>query len=170
MCGKITVTYGIYSETGKGTTFKVYFPHTEGIAVYTTPADQATLPEGEEVILLVEDEPMVRELAVETLRGLGYRIIEAGDPVAAITLAKEYPGIIHLLLTDVIMPAMSGNQLARQLLTTHQTMKVLYTSGYTKNMIAHYGVLDSGINFLPKPYTTKELSECVRDVLGRHSQ
>jgi len=157
-------------KSARGTTFKIYFPHTEGIAAHTTPADQAALPEGEEVILLVEDEPMVRELAVETLRGLGYRIIEAGDPITAITLAKEYPGIIHLLLTDVIMPTMNGNQLARELVTTRPTMKVLYTSGYTENMIAHHGVLDSGIDFLPKPYTTKELSERVRDVLGRYSR
>ena len=156
----------VYSEVNRGTTFKIYLPRTRA----ERSAPVATLPPplvqtGSETILLVEDEPEVRAVAVESLRLLGYQVLEAAAPSDALRLAEQYTEPIHLLLTDVVLPAMSGRELAEIIKRLHPETKVLYVSGYTVNTIAHHGVLEEGIHFLPKPYTMSQLAAKVRQVL-----
>jgi two-component system cell cycle sensor histidine kinase/response regulator CckA len=157
----------VYSEPGQGTTIKVYIPAAETL----TPSPQLELPasellEGTETILVVEDETAVRELVSSTLQAYGYRVMEADDPDRGLELATAHQGIIHLLLTDVIMPGMNGRQLFQQLVATRPELKVLYMSGYTDNAIVHYGVLDEGVTFLQKPFTIHHLLQKVRAVLA----
>jgi hypothetical protein len=157
----------VYSELGRGTTFKIYFPRvdeapTSGDRVYSPVSRQ-----GVETILLVEDEKGVRELIAEMLKRQGYRILKAAGPVEALEVSRRYEGTIHMLLTDVIMPHMSGRQLAGQLLPARPGMKVLYVSGYTENAIVHHGVLEAEVEFLAKPFSHHALAEKVRDVLDR---
>jgi two-component system cell cycle sensor histidine kinase/response regulator CckA len=159
----------LYSEPGVGTTFKIFLPRSEETAVAPLPAEVHNTPRGTETILVVEDEPMVRSLAVEALRLLGYRVLEAGDGMAALQIAHAYASPIHLLLTDVIMPQMSGRQLAERIQALRPEVKVLYVSGYTDNTIVHHGVLDSGMAFLQKPYSPLTLANKIREVLEQDS-
>jgi PAS domain S-box-containing protein len=156
----------VYSEPGKGTTFKVYLPRVDEAAeiLLTTkgsPADRA----GTETILLVEDEPQVRELTRTVLAARGYTMVEAANPEDAETLAEKHGAKVHLLLTDVIMPGISGRELAKRLSARHPAMRVLYMSGYTYNVIAEGGTLERGVAFLQKPFTPSALIEKVREVL-----
>ena len=157
----------VYSEPGKGATFKVYLPvlaPTERESVEARRAlTRAT--EGVETILLVEDEVGVRSLAANILRKHGYKVLEAYEPEEATTLAAQYEGPIHLLVTDVVMPRMSGRRLAEHLAFSRSEMKVLYMSGYTDNAVVQHGVLQEGIQFLQKPFTTEALARKVREVL-----
>ncbi len=156
----------VYSEVGKGTTFKLYFPRAgveEVLAAATAPRTEP-LP-GTETILLVEDEEEVRAVASEALRLLGYQVLSASSPTEALQIAESYTDTIHLLLTDVVLPVMSGRELAELVMRLHPEIRVLYVSGYTENTIVHYGVLEEGIHFLPKPYTPSQLAHKVRQVL-----
>ncbi len=157
----------VYSEPGKGSAFKIYLPVSEAVAQPEAGGRVAPVTlNGSETILVVEDQEEVRRLAVEVLRSYGYRILEAADGQAALALADRQGEPIHLLLTDVVMPGMTGRDLARRLAPLRPEMKVLYTSGYTENVIAHRGVLDAGVAYLPKPFTPEGLTTMVRKVLG----
>jgi CheY-like chemotaxis protein len=157
----------VYSELGHGTIFKIYLPRIEAMAEPAKPEPISTTSgRGTETILLVEDEAMVRELAQRVLVSQGYNVLEAGDSVEAQLICAAYEESIHLLLTDVVIPGgMSGPQLVEKLILLHPEIKVLYMSGYTENAIIHYGVLDPGIAFLPKPFVPVELIRKVREVL-----
>ena len=117
-------------------------------------------------MLLVEDRPDVRRLAKELLDGFGYHVLEAGDGATALELAAQYPGPIHLLLTDVVMPGMTGRELADRLKAPRPETKVLYMSGYTEDVMVHQGILKAGIAYVAKPLTADELAAKVRQTLG----
>ncbi|MFY9823856.1 MAG: response regulator, partial [Thermoanaerobaculia bacterium] len=120
---------------------------------------------GSEVVLLVEDEDNIREPAVEILEGRGYQVLAAGDAAQALSLAQEHPGPIHVLVTDVVMPGLSGSQLAGRLSALRPEMRVLYISGYPEDSIAHHGVLNPEQHFLQKPFPPGRFLEKVREVL-----
>ncbi|MDZ4859286.1 MAG: PAS domain S-box protein [Candidatus Hydrogenedentes bacterium] len=155
----------VYSEPGNGTTFKIYLPRVSGEAANITRAPARPAAGGNETILLVEDEPMVRAITCQTLIERGYTVLEASDGQSALGLAANYHGAIDLLLTDVVMPKISGRELAEQLRMKHRDLKVLYMSGYTEDAIVHHGVLEQGISFLPKPFAPEALARKVRFVL-----
>jgi two-component system cell cycle sensor histidine kinase/response regulator CckA len=155
----------VYSELGKGTTFKIYLPRELGPLESTPPrSDPATLL-GSETILLVEDEDQVRAVARGILRSHGYEVIEARHGEEALTLAARYGGTIQLLLSDVVMPQMSGPDLAERITLTRPEIKVLFMSGYTDDSIIHHGVLRADVAFLQKPITPDVLTRKVRAVL-----
>jgi CheY-like chemotaxis protein len=156
----------VYSELGRGTTFKIYLPRVEQEAdpLEVKPEPSAVLT-GSETILLVEDDAAVRHLASEILHMHGYTVLEAGGGEEALQIIEGYSGHIHLMLTDVVMPRMSGPELAAQAAPLRPQMKVLYMSGYSENAIAHHGVLYPNTNFLPKPFTPEALALKVREVL-----
>ena len=156
----------VYSELGRGTTFKVYFPRVEeevrpGSGSYA----RTDLPGGTETVLFVEDEPTVREAAIDILDFLGYRVLQAPNGIEALAIAEEHGGAIDLLLTDVVMPGMTGHDLAKRLLKRNPTLKVLFSSGYTSDVIVDHGVLADGVNFIGKPYTPHALANKLREVL-----
>ena len=155
----------VYSEPGNGTTIKVYLPIADGVPSEVTPAAEPETLEGTETILLVEDQDEVRKVALEILRRHGYHVIEAHNAGDAFLSAERHPRMIHLLLTDVVMPQMSGRELAERLLQMRPDMRVLYMSGYTENAIVHHGILDSGIHYLQKPIVPELLARRVREVL-----
>jgi PAS domain S-box-containing protein len=155
-----------YSELGHGTTFKIYLPMVEGeVSVQPKEYKKAEMLTGNETILVVEDEDIVREMAVEFLSSIGYNVLPAENGGMALMMAEQHKGTIHLMLTDVVMPNMNGHQLAERLQREHPEIKVLYTSGYTENVIAHHGILDSGLNFIGKPYRLQMLAKKLRDLL-----
>jgi len=155
----------VYSEPGNGTTFKVYLPLAEGAPSTQTPMVEPATLHGTETILLVEDQDEVRKVALEILRRYGYHVIEARNAGDAFLSVERHPRTIHLLLTDVVMPQMSGRELAERLLQVRPDMRVLYMSGYTENAIVHHGILDSGIHYLQKPLVPELLTRSVREVL-----
>jgi len=158
----------VYSEPGKGTTFKLYFPRVADALDYPA-AGEADTPKalGGETILVVEDDKAVRELTVRTLQRIGYKVLTAATGAEAVEISKAHAGIIALLLTDVVMPSMNGTQLADTLLAARPGMKVLYLSGYTENTVVHHGVLDPGVDFLPKPFSREALARKIREILAR---
>jgi two-component system, cell cycle sensor histidine kinase and response regulator CckA len=155
----------VYSEPGGGTTFRVYLPVVDGSDAEIPEAVALTTLEGTETILLVEDQDEVRRVAQAILRKFGYHVIEACNAGEALLTCERHPRTIHLLLTDVVMPQMSGRELAERLLRIRPAMKVLYMSGYTENAIVHHGILDSGISYLQKPIVPEALARRVREVL-----
>jgi signal transduction histidine kinase len=158
-------TIWVYSEPGKGTTFKIYLPRTTGAIEDNGPdADTAPLASGSETILLVEDEQALRELVRDLLRARGYPVLEAADGVEALEVARRH-GRIDLLLTDVIMPRMGGPELAKRLVDVQPNIKVLYMSGYTDRGVVHHGVLDPEASFLQKPVAMEVVARRVREVL-----
>jgi hypothetical protein len=156
----------VYSELGIGTTFKLYFPQVIGSV-----EPPAALPvtshslRGTETIMVVEDQEEVRNLIRKILDARGYRVLTAPNGAAALQMAASHDGVIHLLLSDVIMPGMSGRELARALGATRPSMRTLYLSGYTGESIALHGVLEEGVAFLQKPFTAEDLARRVREVL-----
>jgi PAS domain S-box-containing protein len=151
------------SELGRGTTFRIYLPQVEEtVEAGGTTAETDPRPRGSETVLLVEDEEGVRELAHEILETLGYTVLAAGRPDEALKIVAQHPGPIHLLLTDVIMPGMSGPALAGRLLSARRDLKVLYMSGYTD---LRHGLLAAGTTLLQKPFTPDALARKVREVL-----
>jgi two-component system, cell cycle sensor histidine kinase and response regulator CckA len=157
----------VYSELGKGTAFKLYFPRVEGPTDAPAPARTKldAPPRGAETILVVEDDPMVRDLTVRMLDRLGYAVYAQSNAEHALAFARERSQPIHLLITDVVMPGMNGRQLATALGKSHPETRVLYTSGYSQNVIAHHGVLDAGIAYLSKPFSLQSLATKIREVL-----
>jgi PAS domain S-box-containing protein len=158
----------VYSESGNGTTFKIYLPRLSeaGLPQITQLAAVQEQPgPGHETILLVEDEENLRRLTRQSLENQGYTVLDAADGPAAVRLSHAQKGPIHLLLTDVIMPGMNGRELANQISPNRPEMGVLYMSGYTENHIGHNGTLDEGITLLQKPFTLPALRAKVREVL-----
>jgi CheY-like chemotaxis protein len=156
----------VYSEVDQGTSVKMYFPEASG-AVPARPASSgAKAAHGVgEIVLLVEDEEGVRELAAEMLGDLGYRVIAAADGPAALALARELPRI-DLLFTDVVLPkGMNGRQVAEELARQRPGLRVLYASGYSQDVIEHRGQVEPGLRFVAKPYTMDQLATAVRDAL-----
>ncbi len=157
----------IYSELGQGTTVKLYLPRFTGAAAGVVAVSEASeLPTGGsgEVILVVEDEQRVRHFAVDALRELGYTAVSANSPFKALEMLDEQPEIT-MLFTDIVMPDMTGRQLADAALAKRPDLRVLYTTGYTRNAVVHNGMLDVGVAFLSKPYGMADLARKVRDVL-----
>jgi two-component system, cell cycle sensor histidine kinase and response regulator CckA len=157
----------VYSEVGLGTTIKIYLPRIEKQAKKLTQNDVSLdLVSSGETILLVEDEASVRELALVMLKRLGYKAFPASNAEEAFRIQKEYPGRIDLLMTDVVMPGMNGRELSERLLPLQPEMKVLFTSGYTEDVVVHHGIVDQSINFISKPYSMQALARKIREVLG----
>jgi two-component system cell cycle sensor histidine kinase/response regulator CckA len=155
----------VYSEPGRGTTFKLYFPRVgEAAAALPTPRETATIT-GTETILLAEDDAVLRPLAKGLLEKLGYTVLQAENAAQALDVAAAHAGPIQLLVSDVVMPGTSGVELARRLAPTRPDMRVLYVSGYTDDAIVHHGMLEPGLNYLQKPFTPAALARKVREVL-----
>ena len=155
----------VYSEPGQGATFKVYLPVAAGEPVQQgAPVEPATL-QGTETILLVEDQDEVRRVAQQILSRGGYHVIAAANAGEALICSERHPGVIHLLLTDLVMPQMSGHELAQRFAPVRPEMKVLYMSGYTDRAILQHGILDSGLAYVQKPLVPERLARRVREVL-----
>jgi len=155
----------VYSEPGRGTTFKLYFPRVDAPTETPAPTREAATLAGTETILLAEDDEMLRPLGKGLLEKLGYRVLDAENAERALALAEAHRGPIHLLVADVVMPGASGRQLARRLAQVRPETRVLYVSGYTDDAIVHHGMLEPGLNFLQKPFTPAALARKVREVL-----
>ena len=159
----------VHSELGRGTTFKIYLPRVastgQAAAQVPAPVEYRKVEPGTETILLVEDEANLRYLARQYLEKQGYKVIEAADGAVAMQIAVAHDKMIHLLLTDVIMPGMNGRELAQRICEIRPNVKVLYMSGYTENVIGHNGMLDAGVRLLQKPFTLRDLKSKVREVL-----
>jgi PAS domain S-box-containing protein len=156
----------VYSEEGKGTSFKIYLPRFKSDIVQSTVEKVSEKPQkGTETLLIAEDEKDYLMSCKIVLEKLGYTVFSAETPEQAITLSKEHPGDIDLLITDVIMPKMNGKELLEKIHKIRPGLKCLYMSGYTANVIAHHGVLDEGVNFLQKPFSVKTIAEKVREVI-----
>jgi CheY-like chemotaxis protein len=157
----------VQSEPGTGTAFTIYLPRVEGTSDLRgeTPASQSTAG-GSETVLLVEDEDSVRQLVRETLQSRGYRVLEASNGNAALSLAASQSEQIHLVITDVVMPGLSGHELIQKLIPTRPTMKVLYLSGYAQDAFPASLAAEGQKAFLQKPFTLQSLAVKVREVLG----
>ncbi len=157
----------VYSEVGRGTTFKIYLPEVDSSVPSAGDAAATELPRGTETVLLVEDAVAVRAVARQVLERQGYAVLEAPNGNAALAIAGAHDGPIHLLLTDVVMPGLSGRQLADQLTRLRPNTHVLYASGYTDDAVVRHGVLEAGIAYLQKPFTAASLARKVREALDR---
>ncbi len=159
----------VYSEPGRGSTFRIYLPAHPAGSSEPTPEPATAIPtaRGCETVLLVEDEPAIQEITTMMLERLGYRVICAGRPSEALRLAGTHADEIDLLFTDVVMPEMNGRDLAHELLGKFPNQKALFMSGYTADVIAHQGVLDPGVRFIQKPFSIKDLACKIREVLDQ---
>ena len=177
----LSTTYGIvkqtgghiwvYSEQGKGTTFKIYLPRVdEPLEEMREEVLRQELPHGNETILVVEDEEEVRKLTAKILERQGYRILETSNGDDALLACERRKDPIHLMLADIVMPGMSGSELAKLLKPLYPEIKILYMSGYTDDAIVHHGVLEKGVNYIQKPFTTEGLASKVREVLDKEPE
>ncbi len=160
----------VSSEPNKGSSFRIFLPGQERAVEplrESGAGETETITHGQETILLVEDEPGVLMVNQAILETLGYHVLGAATPSKALRLAGEHDGTIHLLMTDVVMPEMNGWELSQRLMQSHPKLKRLFTSGYTADVIAHQGILESGVHFIPKPFTVQALSAKLREVLDR---
>ncbi len=158
----------VYSEPGQGTTFKIYLPRFEAKPAEIPVGKAAEMPRGgRETVLIVEDEKAILDISERILKELGYTVLIAKSPEEAIHLAEEHAGDIHLLITDVVMPEMNGRDLAERLASIKPGIKCLYMSGYTANIIAQRGVLNEGVCFIPKPFSSMALAVKIREALER---
>jgi two-component system cell cycle sensor histidine kinase/response regulator CckA len=159
----------VYSEVGRGATFKVYLPQVQQQTKIAMPSlDSKELPRGTETILLVEDDPALREMAGTLLRRLGYTVWAAAHGIEALSLKQQRNiGHIDLLFTDVVMPHMSGKELADRVQSLYPHTKILFTSAYTESAIVHQGVLNKGVALLQKPFTPSALARKVREILDQ---
>ena len=155
----------VYSELDKGTVFKIYLPLVEQSAQPVEKKQPETSLRGSETILLAEDTDSLREMAKEYLESVGYTVIESASGRDALQKANEFDGAIHLLLTDVVMPEMSGSALAAELVSIRPGIRIIFTSGYTDDAIARQGILDPAAAFVQKPYRPKALARKIREVL-----
>jgi CheY-like chemotaxis protein len=157
----------VYSEYGRGSTFKIFLPRTGEPAASDTPVDQqAGSVAGHETVLVVEDEPMVRAISVESLEMLGYRVLQASNGEEALEVARAHAGTIDLVVSDVVMPVMGGPALVQRLRIERPNIKVLFVSGYTDDAIVRQGVLEPGVEFLQKPFALAALARRLREILG----
>jgi CheY-like chemotaxis protein len=156
----------VFSEPGRGSTFKVYLPHIDMAESNPMlgPA-MSRMPRGSETIVLVDDDEGVRAVARRILQRVGYTVLSAPDGVEAIRLIGESGGDVHLLVTDVVMPGLGGRDLVTHVRETYPELRVLFVSGYTEEGIRRHGVLDTGSAFLEKPFTAERLAQKVREVL-----
>jgi CheY-like chemotaxis protein len=162
--GHITVD----SEPGRGSTFRVFLPRaTDEPSAPTTRAAVASPVRGRETLLLVEDEALILRMAKRVLTELGYTVLTASDGREALEVLERHVGDVQLLITDVVMPRMSGRELAARVTALRPNVRVLYSSGYTADAIGEDGVLGDGINFLAKPYMPSKLADAVRDALDK---
>jgi two-component system, cell cycle sensor histidine kinase and response regulator CckA len=155
----------VESEAGIGTTFSVYLPQVQAVDNVARPLESERPPRGSATVLLVEDEQSVRALASRVLARGGYTVLVADGGTAALALAAQYEGCIDLLMTDVVMPGMSGRELAERLVPTRPGIRVLFASGYTEDAILRHGVTSEAISFLPKPFTPDDLLRKVQFAL-----
>jgi two-component system cell cycle sensor histidine kinase/response regulator CckA len=155
----------VYSEPGLGTTFKIYLPRVEELAEARGSPGRQPQAGGTETVLVVEDEEAVRRLSCRSLEAHGYKTLPASSAKEALLICEKHAGEIHLMLSDVVMPNVSGKELAQRAAALRPRMKVLFMSGYTDDAILHHGVLDAGTAFLQKPFTPRSLAQKVRDVL-----
>jgi signal transduction histidine kinase len=160
---------GVYSEVGKGTTFKIYFPRVDQPLDAVAQAIKAEpLPRGTETLLVVEDEPSVRHLVTDVLEAQGYKVLRANNGQDALRVAREHKGAaIRLVVTDVIMPLMGGKVMAEWLKATYPDLKILFTSGYTEDAMTRRGMIEAEVEFLPKPYAPATLARKVRGMLDK---
>ena len=159
----------VYSEPGRGSTFKIYLPRTKDPLVASSPdraKDTASLPRGSEVVLLVEDEKGVRDLAHEYLEMVGYQVLEAENSYVALEMAAMHSGPIHLLLTDVVMPGIGGRELSARIAAIRPEIKILYMSGYADHAVVHQDILAANATLLQKPFTLATLAVKLREVLA----
>ncbi len=159
----------VYSEVGRGTTFRMYLPAAESEAFEVrelTPTKRRSL-NGRETVLLCDDNPAVRRSTGRILKRHGYRVLDAEGPLEALEIVKRHDGKIALLLTDVVMPDMSGRELAEEVVKLRNDVRVLYASGYTSNVVLHRGVVDDGVEFLEKPFSAEDLLVRIREILER---
>ena len=156
----------MYSELGKGTTFRVYLPRVDTAAKADQPTAILPAVPGSGTILLVEDDEGIRHLADRVLRKAGYTMLTAGTGIEALRQLANYDGTVDLLLTDMVLPGMSGWELAEQIAHEHPSIKVLCTSGYADEAIMRNRVLDRGVPFIAKPYTVADLTRAVQEVLS----
>jgi CheY-like chemotaxis protein/two-component sensor histidine kinase len=163
-------TIEVDSAPGMGSSFRIWLPRAEAPGEAPAPAPEVVTPQsGDETILLVEDETVVRQLVAEILESTGYTVMQAGDGPSALELLRRHAGTLHLLVTDVVMPGMSGPEVAQAVASMRPGTQVLYTSGYTDSQIGHHGVLEPGIAFLQKPFSADDLTSKVRSMLDETS-
>jgi CheY-like chemotaxis protein len=163
-------TIEVDSAPGMGSSFRICLPRAQSPVEVPPILPAVAAPRlGDETILLVEDETVVRHLVAEILESNGYTVLQAGDGPSALELLRRHPGKLDLLLTDVVMPGMSGPEVAQAVTSMRPGTQVLYTSGYTDSAIGHHGVLESGIAFLQKPFSADDLTRKVRVLLDEAS-
>jgi signal transduction histidine kinase len=155
----------VYSEIGRGTTFNLYFPATEEVEETPIPEIKTATLHGDETVLVVDDESLIRRIVLETLEPLGYNVLEASSGKEALNLSETTEGDITLLLTDVIMPEMNGRELFESIRSGRPSIKVIFMSGYTDDIIERHGIFETGETFIKKPITPSKLARKVRDFL-----